>query len=84
MLDGDFLAYLQGRQSFQPYAAGKRKYGFTGRSAPNIGPVGDKTGYISRDLEASAKRNAILARLKASKDKKFMSSAYLNPQGRGY
>ena len=42
-----FLEYLQGAgQNFQPYAAGNKRYGASGRSAPNIGPVADKQGTI--------------------------------------
>jgi hypothetical protein len=45
------------------YSAGSKVYG-SGRSNPTSGPV-DPMGYRQRDLTAAARRNAILARLKA-------------------
>ena len=85
MADGDFLPYIMGRgQQFQRYGVGKKRYGFNARSAPNVGPVGDKSGYRQRDAEAKAKRDAMLARLKASQSGNFMSRGYLNPQGRSF
>lgn len=81
----DFLAYLQGRSAnFQPYAAGDKRYGPSGRSAPNIGPVADKQGYRERDLQTRAMRNAMLKRMQAGQRGRFMSSDYLNPQGRSF
>lgn len=85
MLDQGFLSYLMGRgNQFQAYGAGKKRYGPTGRTAPNIGPVGDKSGYRKRDQEAEAKRNAMLARLRAGQQGKYMSAAYLNPNSRSF
>jgi hypothetical protein len=54
-----------GFTSFNPYAAGKKIYG-GGRSMPNIGPVSGsgQMGYNQRDLEAKARKSAILRRLK--------------------
>lgn len=84
MSNQDFLAYLQGRgQSFNNYAAGKRRYGSGLRDAPNIGPS-DPIGYRERDATAAARRNAMLRRLKAAQQGKFMSSAYLSPDSRSY
>ena len=81
----DFLAYLQGRgANFQPYGAGDKRYGASGRSAPNIGPVADKQGYRERDLQTRAMRNAMLKRMQAGQRGRFMSSDYLNPQGRSF
>jgi len=47
-----------------PYAVGNKIYG-GGRPMPNIGPV-DRMGYAERDNKASARRDAILRRLKAN------------------
>lgn len=81
----DFLAYLQGRgANFQPYGAGNKQYGLSGRSAPNIGPVANREGYRERDLKAKATRNAMLRRMKARRQGRFMSDDYLDPQGRSY
>jgi hypothetical protein len=59
---------------FNPYAAGDKVYG-GGRSAPNIGPV-DPTGYRTRDLKYAARREAMERRLKAMKNRNFMSADY--------
>lgn len=70
-----FLDYLMGRgMGFNPYAAGKKKYG--NKSAPNVGPV-DKSGYRERDARAKAHREALLRRLKAGQQKRYMSPDYL-------
>lgn len=58
-----------------PYAAGKPVYRGTS-SAATMGPV-DPMGYKMRDAKAVARRNAILARLKAMQKGKYMSSAFL-------
>lgn len=62
---------FQGQQ-YLPYAAGGKIYG-GGRDAPNIGPV-DPMGHQERDLKYQARRNAMLRRLKALKQKNYMSS----------
>lgn len=81
----DFLRYLQGASAgFQPYAAGNKRYGASGRSAPNIGPVGDKSGYRERDLKKKAMRNAMLKRMKAGQAGRFMSPDWLDPANRSY
>ena len=81
----DFMAYLQGRgANFTPYAAGDKRYGASGRDAPNIGPVADRSGYRERDLKTRAMRQAMLKRMQAGQQGRFMSSDFLNPQGRSY
>lgn len=57
-----------GFKSYNPYAAGSKRYG-GGRSMPNIGPVSGQgqLGYDQRDNQASARKAAILKRLKAQK-----------------
>lgn len=59
---------------FNKYAAGRKLYG-GGRDAPNIGPV-DKLGYKERDAENRLRRTAILRRMQASQQGKFMSPNY--------
>jgi hypothetical protein len=64
-----------GFQGFNPYAAGAKHYG-GGRNAPNIGNVsGDgQAGYNERDNKASARKRALLKRLKGQ-----MSGDPMNP-----
>lgn len=52
---------------FNPYAAGRKVYGAV-RDAPNIGPV-DKLGYRERDLEAKAKKRAVMRAMKSRQKK---------------
>lgn len=56
-----------GGGGFNPFAAGSKRYGTGLLTGPNIGPVSGagKIGYMERDLQAMARRNAILQRLKA-------------------
>lgn len=66
------------------YAVGSRTYRGVS-SAPNIGPVTNKTGYAERDRKYDTRRRnrALLNRIKAGQGKKYMSSDYLSaPQGR--
>lgn len=58
--------------AINPYAVGNKIYG-GGRSFPTMGPV-DKLGYQERDLKASARRNAILRRLKSDQKGQFASA----------
>lgn len=64
-------AFQQKPYDFNSYAAGNKTYGF-GRSNPTMGPV-DKLGYKERDAKHSARRNAILRRLKANQKGNFNS-----------
>lgn len=52
---------------FNPYAAGRKQYG-AGRDFPTIGPV-NKMGYRERDLQASARKRAVMRRMKALQNK---------------
>ena len=52
-----------GSFEFNPYAAGAKIYNSIA-SSPIRGAV-DKTGYAVRDRKLAAKRNAILAKMKA-------------------
>lgn len=50
---------LQGGGGFNPLAAGNKRYGETQRSAPNVGPVGNKAGYVERDNRYRAYEQAL-------------------------
>lgn len=80
MADPTFNQYVQGNvQTFNPFGAGQKVYG-GGRYAPNIGPTSSPDGYRTRDMIAKARRQAMLARLKAGQRGKFMNEDYLRPQ----
>ncbi len=59
----------------QPYAVGNKIYG-GGRPFPNIGPS-DPLGYKERDARLSAKRSAVLRRMKANMSGNYMSADWL-------
>lgn len=66
------MAYFSREQaSIAPYSVGNRVYG-GGMPMPTMGPV-DPSGYRQRDLQASARRDAILRRMKAQQSGKFAS-----------
>jgi len=46
---------------FNPYAAGKKKYG-AGRPMPTTGKLVDKAGYTQRDAKAKARKEALIRR----------------------
>ena len=52
-----------GNIEFNPYAAGAKIYNGISAS-PTSGPV-DKSGYATRDRKIQAKKNAVLAKIKA-------------------
>ena len=58
-----------GGSGFNPYAAGRKQYG----ASPNRGPMRDKTPFQERDLNAINQRNAMLKRLKARGQGRFMT-----------
>lgn len=62
--------------AYTPYAAGYKMYG-GGRSNPTNGPV-DKAGYMQRDMLNRAKRDAVLAQMRANQGGQYMSPASLN------
>lgn len=66
-------AYFSNRTSgINPYAAGDKIYG-GGRPFPTSGPV-DPLGYRERDAKATARRNAILRRMRANQSGKYASA----------
>lgn len=67
------MAYFSREQaSFVPYAVGNRIYG-GGRPFPTMGPV-DPLGYRERDLQTSARRDAILRKMKAYQSGDYASA----------
>lgn len=81
----DFLYYIQNNAngSFNPYAAGDKRYGMAAGSAPNIGPTANREGYKQRDLQKRARRNAMLRRMKAMQQGKSMTPEVLRSQQPG-
>jgi hypothetical protein len=63
---------ILGNLEFNPYAAGAKTYNGVA-SSPTRGAV-DKTGYAERDRKLKAKRNAVLAKMKA-----MNAGAYASP-----
>jgi len=65
-----------------PYATGGRVYRGVS-SAPNIGPLTNLTGYKERDkkYKTRQKNQAVLRRLQARQQKRYMSSEFLKPPG---
>lgn len=57
---------------FNSFAAGKKVYEGS-RSAPNVGPVRNKSGYQKRDRQVALQRNALLKKLQAKAGKRPMS-----------
>lgn len=74
MSTNPYTGVARGGGGFNAYAAGAKQYG-SGRPMPTMGRV-DPTGYQERDRLARAKRNAILARLKAGNAGQFASANY--------
>lgn len=66
---------------FMAYAAGNKSYGLTGRSAPNMGPVSDLSGYRVRDRkrQADAHRQALLRKMQSVLSGNNMSADALRP-----
>lgn len=52
---------------FNKYAAGEKRYGASGRTAPNIGPTNSPEGYQERDLLARTRKAAMMRKLKSLK-----------------
>lgn len=81
-MDEELLRYLRGQRkqvSQNSYSAGQKRYGVSGRDAPNIGPS-DPTGYRERDAKASATRNAVLRKLKAQQKGRYASQDNQDPR----
>jgi hypothetical protein len=82
MTEEELRRYLLGQRSqssTNKYAAGAKRYGPNGSSAPTTGPV-DPTGYKTRDAGARSTRNAMLRRLQARMRGAYASEDALNPQ----
>lgn len=65
--------------AYTPYAAGPKRYGLSGRAAPNVGPVGVEgmQGYAQRDMRAQARKQAALQKMQAAQSGNYMSPAWL-------
>lgn len=63
---------ILGNYEFNPYAAGAKTYNAIS-SSPTMGPV-DKTGYAARDRRIKARKQAVLASMKAKN-----AGAYASP-----
>jgi len=61
-----------GAPSFNEFAAGAKVYG-GGRYNPTMGPV-DKAGYAERDRKRKVRRNALLAKMKATQNGAYANS----------
>lgn len=80
MADENFLRYLQGAgHQYNAYGVGNKVYG-GGRSAPNVGPVDDREGYMERDARGKMRRNALLRRMKVQQQGRFMNPDWLRGQ----
>jgi hypothetical protein len=65
---------------FNPYAAGPKQYGITGRPQATQGPLDSaqaQQGYQDRDQEQRARRQAVLSRMQAAQNGNYMSPNYL-------
>jgi hypothetical protein len=64
---------------FNPYAAGDKHYGLSGRTAATSGPVSaqGQQGYDERDTKQKARRQAVLQRMQAAQNGNYMSADYL-------
>jgi hypothetical protein len=63
---------ILGNYEFNPYAAGAKIYNGVA-SSPTRGAV-DKTGYAARDRKLQAKKNAVLAKMKAMQNGAYANS----------
>jgi hypothetical protein len=65
--------------SYTPYAAGRKSYGFGARTNPMSGPMdpAGREGYQERDMIAQARKRAILARMSAEQRGRYMDPDYL-------
>lgn len=63
---------ILGNYEFNPYAAGAKIYNGVAGS-PTRGAV-DKTGYATRDRKLQARKNAVLAKMKAMQNGAYGNS----------
>ena len=64
---------------FNQFAAGRKRYGMTGRAAATSGPIGaqGQQGYEDRDQRTRARKQAVLQRMQASQNGNYMSAPYM-------
>ena len=72
------LSGMSKPDGFNAYGLGIKRYG-SGRSMPNIGPVGSegRAGYAKRDRSIAAQKQALMERMQAGNSGSFASAAYL-------
>lgn len=63
---------ILGNYEFNPYSAGAKIYNGVA-SSPTRGAV-DKTGYATRDRKLQARKNAVLAKMKAMQNGAYANS----------
>jgi len=73
------MAMKKAGGGFNPYAAGPKSYGITGRPQATMGPVSGQgqAGYDDRDSAQRARRQAVLQRMQAAQQGNYMSPDYL-------
>jgi len=73
------LGQQQKPDGFNPYAAGDKRYGLSGRPNATSGPIGAEgmQGYGQRDQQQNARKAAVLQRMQAAQQGSYMNSNYL-------
>lgn len=66
-------------KGFNSYAAGDKRYGFSGRRGPNTGMALDRGGYAERDQRNAIRRNLMLKRLQAGQSGRPLSADFTRP-----
>jgi hypothetical protein len=72
---------LKKPDGFTPYAAGMKRYGPLGRTAPNVGHP-DISGYKERDRRIRARKQALLELMQNQQVNNFNSPGALRPKAR--
>lgn len=64
---------------FNPYAAGDKRYGMSGRLNATSGPISPDgmQGYADRERVQNARKAAVLQRMKAAQGGQYMKPDYL-------
>jgi hypothetical protein len=65
-------------EKFNKLSVGAKRYN-GGPNGPNFGTSLDPAGFKERDLKLKTRNNAVLRRLKANSQNKYMSVDSLNP-----
>jgi hypothetical protein len=83
MASSQLNPYISKPDGFNPYAAGAKLYGPTGRLNATQGHVSldGMKGYKQRDNEVQARKQAVLQRMQAAQAGNYLSPAYLKGNG---